>query len=197
MRNAIVLAVVSMMAASTFASADTVKTGSNIFMVHGCATDRAAKRLDKFIKKDPTFFFDDKNQTATLTVTEPTKDGTGVVEHKWASGDKKVKVTWIDINKAEFILPIDEESHTETHILVDAGPFATPTIQIPSIKSELSEATKAKPRISVQIINVYLPGSTEPGTKQKFSTNIPSFAAAGVESSSRCNEGWYGTAEWK
>lgn len=193
MRNAIVLAFtfVCLIGAFNSASADIVKTGSNIFMVHGCATDRAAKRIDKFIKKDPTFFFDNKNHTASLTITEPTQDGTGVVERKWSSGDKKVKVTWIDINKADFILPLDEDTHTQTHILVDASPFASPTVQTPSIKSELNEMTRAKPRINVQIINDYLPGSTEPGTKQKFTTDLPGF-----ESSSRCYETWNGTAVW-
>lgn len=180
MNKLILIAVVFL---SSVASAESVKTGTSSSIVHGCANDRAAKRLEKFINKDPKFTFDNEAHTATLTIVEKLANG-GIHEMVWPSSENsKVKVVWIDTDKADFFLPPDEDNHMQTHIMVDAGPFVTPTTQHSSNKRKFAtdRATMAKPQIRVDIIIDYTPEDTASG---KFA-HI-----------SRCSESWNGTAVW-
>lgn len=98
----------------SISSADTWKLGAMVYTHHGCASPKAARALNDFIAKDPTFAM--KPDAAVLSISTPTKDGKGVHEKSWNAS------TVAGDGIAEWAMPENDERQ-QIRILVNSTVF--------------------------------------------------------------------------
>lgn len=130
----------TLVAGLSVASADTWKLGQQKWEIHGCATDRAAKFLDDFVKRDPAFVMNGKR--ATLVESRPWQDG--VKETSWPA------TIVLENGLAEWAMPRNADTHQQVRIKVDVTPFRW--------------TSDGKPMIHVELVVDYDPKNT--GTHQ-------------------------------